>query len=405
MEKNQIICRSGLIFGVVLGLVPIAHAQVKPDDIDRSTIRPGARALGMGGSYLIAVDDASAAVWNPAAIAQAKRVTLPLSLAARTDNIDVNKISNLVNGLRDLGDEVKNSSPLGAVARVQGAFNDVYGFARDAGATPGGAPAKLTASVVPLVGISFSNYGIVASSGDFADARIGVTGTTQGSRTINANAGGLALSAISIPFAHSFKTKTGMDIGTFGVSAKYMRADYAATNFLASEGINAQTQIPGDISGTTYNHANDNAFDIDLGYISPEFPKMYGARAAVAIRHVLSPKFSLNSRTNVNGNNVGDTRFDFRQRPQIDVGVAVPKVVPKTLFAAELHNISGVNGGNLTFHLGAEYKVNRQVAVRAGLDDNKIVGGLGFNFGPSRLDVAVGTKFQERFALGLSTVF
>lgn len=398
MKQNQMMWKVGLVCGTALVLAPLAQAQVLPGDIDRSTIRPGARALGMGGSYLIAVDDASAAVWNPAAIAGTKRMTFPLSIAARTDNIDVDKISDLVNGIGDLSDEVENNPALSSVANVQSAFNDVYRFARDAGAQPGGAPARLEASVVPLIGFSAKNYGLTVHSGIFADARLGVTGTTVGNRTVAANAGGLALSAVSVPYAQEFTDKKGVSIGTFGISAKYMRADYAAANFSANEIIDS-------VTGTTYDHDSDSAFDVDLGYISPSFPKLYGARAAVAVRHVLSPKFSFSSDTNVNGTTVAPTNFSFKQRPQIDVGVAVPNAVPRTLFAAELHNLSGTNGGDLSFHLGAEYAINRQFAVRAGLDDDKIVGGLGINLGPTRLDVAVGTNLQERFALGLSTIF
>ena len=405
MNELKLFCQMGMACGVVLGASSLAQAQIKPDSIDRSTIRPGARALGLGGSYLIAVDDASAAVWNPAAISGARRITVPLGVAARTDNVNVDNIVSLARGIGDLADAVDDGTGGGTVGSVRGAFDDVFRFARDAGARDGGAPARLNASVVPLFGASFQNYGITIHSGIFADLRLGTVGTQTGNRTINADAAGLALSTVSVPYARSFKTKKGVNIGTFGVSAKWMRADYAATTFVASEGVNPQTGVIGDISGTTYDRSDDTAFDIDLGYISPAFPQFYGAKAAVAVRHLLSPEFRFRSETKFNGNTVAPTNLSVRQRPQIDVGVAVPNAVPKTLFAAELHNLSGANGGDLSFHLGAEYALNNQFAFRAGLDDDAVVGGVGIKFGPTRLDVAVGTQFQERFAVGLTSMF
>ncbi len=390
-----------------LAMASVASAQVDPSTIDRSTIRPGARALGMGGAYLLGSGDAAASIYNPANIAGSSSKGISLSGAARTDNLGFSEAANLVNSISDLGDQADlGGLSFNDVAAVQGSFNDLYNIARNAGATPGGATARVRASAAPLLGLSLGNFGVMLSSSDFADAQLSTTGALPGSRSVTTNAGALALSTLSVPYGRSFQTGGGRNIGTFGVAAKITRGDFAAARLLATEGTNPQTGVTGDVTGATFGNDNQTAFDLDLGYISPAFPKLYNARAAVVVRNLLSPRFDFLSPTRVNGVPVASTPFGVRQRPQIDLGIAAPqiKLLPLTV-AAELHNITGENGGDLSFHLGAEYRLNGRFAFRAGVDDGDIVGGLGVNFGSTRLDFAVGANLQDRLAIGLNSSF
>ena len=364
--------------------------------------------MGMGGAYLLGNGDAAASIYNPANIARSSSKGISLSGAARTDNLKFSDASNLVNSIADLGDQADlGGSGFNDVAAVQGSFNDLYNIARDAGATPNGlSTARVRASAAPLLGLSLGHFGVMLSSSDFAEAQLITTGALPGSRAVTTNASVLALSTLSVPYGRSIQTGKGRDIGTFGVAAKLTRGDFAAARLLATEGTNPQTGVVGDVTGATFGNDNQTAFDLDLGYISPAFPKLYGARAAVVVRNVLSPRFDFLSPTRVNGVPVASTPFSVRQRPQIDLGLAAPqiKLLPLTV-AAELHNLTGENGGDLSFHLGAEYRLNNRFAFRAGVDDGDIVGGLGVNFGSTRLDFAVGANLQDRLAIGLNSSF
>ncbi len=406
--KRELLALTGLACGLMATLAPAANAQVNPQTIDRSTIRPGARALGMGGAYLLGGGDAAASIYNPANIASSHSTGISTSVATRTDNVDFSDTLKLFDSISDLGDQADlGGSGSNDVATVQGSFNDLYNIARDAGATPGGLPARVRASAVPMLGISAGGFGITAYSGIFTDAQLAVSGVAPGSRGVTTNGSVLALSTLAIPYGRSFKTSKGADIGTFGISAKLMRGDFAAARLLATEGVNPQTGVLGDVTGATFARDDDTAFDLDLGYISPAFPKLYGARAAVVVRNVLSPSFDFLAPTQVNGVPVASTPFNVRQKPQLDLGVAVPKIglLPLTV-AAELHNVTGANSGDLSFHVGAEYRLNRLLALRAGVDDGELVGGLGFNIGSStRLDLAIGANLKERVAIGFSAGF
>jgi hypothetical protein len=372
-------------------------APLGPDALNRSEIRPGARALGMGGTSLLAVDDASAAAWNPAAVLRSSRFSVTASAVGRTDNVNVQDIQDVADDIQDLVDVLDTSSP--QVSDVQPAFNSVYNFAIKSGANVGGNPARLTGTVTPVVGASFGSYGIVTHSGLIGDATLGVTGTAVGTRTLSGNSGALALSTVAIPFARPLRVAgpARTDLGTIGVSLKFVRADYAAATFTANEASNT-------ITGISFDRVSDQRPDLDIGYITPTLPKYFNAQGAVVIRNLLSPRFSLPQTVSgsfgavppVGGN------FNFRQRPQIDAGVLVPIPNHPAIVAAELHNLTESNGGNMSIHIGGEYRVHRMLALRAGIDRNQLVGGFGLSLGPARLDLAVGTNVQERFALGFT---
>ena len=68
----------------------------------------------------------------------------------------------------------------------------------------------------------------------------------------------------------------------------------------------------------------------------------------------------------------------------------------------ELHNLSGTNGEDLTFHIGGEYRIWKYAALRAGYDADRFVAGVGFFAGPVRLDIAAATEPLRRIYAGLS---
>jgi hypothetical protein len=113
--------------------------QIGPRFLDRSFQRPGARALGMGGAYLLATDDATAVAWNPAGLVNLKRFTLPIEVAGRA-NFDVRDVTDLIDDLETIRDQTDVANPADAIAAIQNAFNRVRDFARRSSDRRGRAP-------------------------------------------------------------------------------------------------------------------------------------------------------------------------------------------------------------------------------------------------------------------------
>lgn len=176
-----------------------------------------------------------------------------------------------------------------------------------------------------------------------------------------------------------------------------MRADYLAADFNADEA--SQT-----VTGTTYDRADDSNFGLDLGYVSPNLVKgkAFDVQGAVSVRNVISPKFNLQTTGQDDLGNTVALDGSFKQQMQVDVGARAASRLYRTAGFVEVHNLTKKNGGDTTFHIGAEYVPMKIVALRAGFDDSKLTAGLGLKFAGARLDLAVSQKPQERFALGLT---
>ncbi len=71
----------------------------------------------MGGAYLLATDDATAVAWNPAALVNAKRFTLPAEISGRT-NFNVQDVKDLVDSLKDIRDQIGPSPNLQVLAKA-----------------------------------------------------------------------------------------------------------------------------------------------------------------------------------------------------------------------------------------------------------------------------------------------
>ncbi|MGI4790751.1 MAG: conjugal transfer protein TraF [Janthinobacterium lividum] len=398
---------------IALGAGGAAHAQtaptpapIGPSQIDRTQFRASARAMGMGGTDLLLMGDVSSAAFNPAAIAFAGPSSESNTAAGSTSNVNVNKINDLSNGIKDLGDQFNNSNS--SLAGVRDAFQKIYNFATGAGANESGSPADLTANLAPLIGVNVRNVGIVAYGSlsakvelrAYNQASLGTNFTNLGSPSGAETAayGVLGLTNIAVPF--SIKTP----IGAIGISPRYVQASYAGAGFLANETSTANgfdtTGAPnGDIAGATYREVQQSKFDVDLGYISNPDP-LYHIRGAIAVHNLLSPTFHLPQRLNSSLGAVpasGD--FSFGMKPQVDVGGL--GAYHGVTYAAELHNLGSVNGGKRSVHLGLDYPVSRGFSLRGGYDQSRFVAGLGFGFGGVQIDLATSTDPQQQVALSL----
>lgn len=380
----------GVCAAVLLGVGTMGWGQqVGPKALDKSFARPSARALGMGGAYLLTVDDATAGVWNPAALVKGAR--LNLEVVGRT-NFDVQDITDLVDDLEDIRDQIDTDN----IAAIQDAFNRVRDWARRR--------PTLRASLAPIGGISSSNLGLFATSGVVLQTETQVDATNGAfglgalpSPNLYVRGGAIALSSIGIAYARSLPA--GLKLG---VAVRRVRADFAG--FLL--GATTDPNAPDPVLGQDFDRVDKSRFTADIGAIwePPVQPPLVKLRYAVVVRNALPVKFSLPA-VDLNGNPVPGYDFTFRLNPEIDLGV-LAQWRERTYAVLELHNTTSANGGDMTIHAGIEHWLAGNVfAVRVGYDDDKPVVGLGINLKFLRIDLATGPKPKERLAVGISLRF
>lgn len=403
-------CWIGRVVGLVmlLGVVSAGFGQqVGPKFLNRSFQRPGARALGMGGAYLLAADDATAIAWNPAALVNVKRLTLPVEISVRT-NFDVQDVKDLVDALKDIRDQIGPNPTLQTLAS---AIKEVRAFALKNGAVKGGAPTTLTASLAPVAGLTFGSYGLTLSSGAFTQVQVYVDQTNDpdpgdniplSGQSSNVYTIGGAVSVSSLGLAHSKRFPAGL---TIGISVRGVRADFQG--YAASAGVDdLNNPTDGDANGFAFARVHKNKFTFDIGALwePPVQPPMVKVRYAAVVRNLLPTKFNLPAK-DLNGNPIPGFDFSFRLNPEIDLGV-LAEWKGRTIGVFELHNLTSSNGGDMTVHAGIEHWLTGNVfAVRLGYDDDKPVFGLGINLKVLRVDLAAGFKPKERAAIGISLRF
>ncbi len=384
MRWWMVICAAVLLSGGTMGW----GQQVGPKVLDKSFARPGARALGMGGAYLLVVDDATAGVWNPAALVEGARFNL--EVVGRT-NFDVRDITDLVDDLEDIRDQIDTDN----IAAIQDAFNRVRDWARRR--------PTLRASLAPIGGISSSNLGLFATSVVVlqAETQLDVPGAfgldPLPSLNLYVRGGAIALSSIGIAYARSLPA--GLKLG---IAVRRVRADFAG--FLLGATTDPTALDP--VIGQAFDRVDKSRFTADIGAIwePPVQPPQMKLRYAAVVRNALPVKFSLPA-VDLNGNPVAGYDFTFRLNPEIDLGVLV-QWRDRTYAVLELHNTTSANGGDMTVHAGIEHWLAGNVfAVRVGYDDDKPVVGLGINLKFLRIDLATGPKPKERLAVGISLRF
>ncbi|MCS7254500.1 MAG: conjugal transfer protein TraF [Armatimonadota bacterium] len=363
--------------------------EVGPKTIDRSFQRPGARALGMGGAYLLATDDATAVAWNPAALGRAKRLSIPVELTGRT-NFDVQDAEDIVDDLEAIRDQIGIDN----IDAIRGAFNRVRDF--------GQKYPTMSSSITPIAGLSFGRFGLCALSGAIAkvDTRVDSATGEFGLdplplQNLYARGGAMVLTSIGLAYAHPFRGGV-----TAGLTLRGVRADFAG--FLL--GATTDTTAPDPIIGEDFDRVDKTRFTVDVGLLwePPVQPPATKLCYAAVVRNLLPTKFDLPATSN--GASVAGYDFSFRLNPQIDIGV-LAKLRGQTTGVLELHNITSSNGGDMSLHAGIEHWLGNTFAIRVGYDDDRFVFGLGINLKFIRVDLASGFKPRERLAVGVSLRF
>lgn len=395
MRRSVVVC----VLVSVLSIMAVGFGQqLGPRFMDRSFHRPGARALGMGGAYLLATDDATAVAWNPAALVNVKRFTLPVEIVGRT-NFDVRDIQDLVDDLETIRDQTDVDDLQQVIAAIQNAFTRVQNFARSR--------PTLRASLLPFGGLSFGNFALTANSeaivqvDTWVDTNSDPIGVSGGAPLPTPNlyfrGGAIALTSVGIANAHSLPA--GL---TLGITVRYVRADFAGF-FGGATTNNIFARDP--VIGQDFDRVDEAKFTFDIGAIwePPVQPPMWRIRYAAVVRNVLPMKFNLPATSN--GIPRPGFDFSFRLNPEIDLGV-LAAWKERTIGVLELHNVTQTNGGKRTIHVGVEHLLGGDVfAVRVGYDDDKPVLGLGINFKLLRIDLASGLRPKERAAIGISFRF
>lgn len=363
--------------------------EVGPKILDRSFQRPGARALGMGGAYLLATDDATAVAWNPAALGKAKRFSIPIELTGRA-NFDVRDVKDITDDLETIRDQITIDN----IDAIRKAFDSVRNIARKY-------PTML-GSVVPIGGVSFGRFGVSITSGAIVkvDTRLDSATGEFGlpplpTPNLYARGGAMALTSVGLAYAHTFKGGI-----TAGLTLRGVRADFAG--FLL--GATTNSSAPDPIIGTDFDRVDKTRFTFDVGMLlePPVQPPATKVRYAAVVRNLLPTRFDLPATSN--GNPVGGYNFSFRLNPQIDAGVLV-ELRGRTIGTFELHNITSSNGANMSLHAGIEHWLGNMFAIRCGYDDDGFVFGLGINLKFMRIDIASGFRPRERLAGGVRLTF
>ena len=238
-----------------------------------------------------------------------------------------------------------------------------------------GHPATLAVQLDPVIGASLGGrWGIIVESAVQSVDKLYVGTDGNGYHTLGVAGGAIGITSVGIPFA--------VPIGgiTYGFTPKYIRADYIGY------GLSGVTDDPSGTAPTSSStpYAGKGTFDLDAGATASIIPNLL--TGSVVVRHVIAPTLALDT-------------YSLRLSPEFDLGVAA-KYMGFNGYA-ELHNISGANGGGITDHFGVERWFGSLLALRAGIDDGKLVYGAGIGLAWVHLDLAAGANITQRAGLSM----
>lgn len=368
--KRGLYLAGAAVFAAIVSATGAAHCQspLKPSDFDLAYTVGSPTAEALGGAYLLSMKGPEAGAANPSRVNYDRKSEVTLSAVASTSNIDVNKTEALINQLNDLNNSAKDDE-----AAAENTFNDVYNYAVGAGAGSGH-PATLAVRLDPVIGASLGGrWAIVAESSIQSVDKLYVGTDGSNYRTVSVSGGAIAISSVGVPFA------APVDGVTIGLTPKYIRADYIGYGL---SNLSDDPMVNSTSSSTPY--ANKGTFDLDAGATAPVVPGM--VTGSVVVRHLLMPDLPMDG-------------YSLRLNPEADLGFLATYMGFNGY--AELHNISGANGGGITDHLGVERWFGSLLALRAGLDDGKFVYGAGLGLAGFKLDLALGANASQRAGLSL----
>jgi len=339
----------------------------------------------MGGAFMSVANDATAAMWNPAGVAQLGGFESSFGLTGQTDNLNVEALEEVGDGLEEALEQIS----------FRLAFESVRDYARATGeqfTTFAGGP-MVALNVGPYLAIN--GYGDIYARLGLQDGGARVYGGQNFSHSVDLS--GAALGIGNAAVATAFKLPKGYVLGVTGrqMFVYYQPAFYSVFYDYGRDDLDYNYN---DVKDRPVNESSDDdALAVDIGLMRHR----PGGRMGLVIRNVNEPEIELD---NPNRDVAGQPpRLKLKFEQQVDFGASWSD--GRATMSLEAHNLTGANDQPLTMHFGLEHRFGDFVTLRGGLNDKTWVGGLGLMLGPIKLDVATGPHYEKYAALGLRLDF
>jgi hypothetical protein len=362
----------------------------------------GPRALGMGGASVAAVNDSTAVYWNPAALADFRRVDIRIPVdAGLADHMGLKDTWSRIN---DINDQVQ--------AHDTAAINETIKLLKDLDKPNTGADIDASAGLLISIPIAKSAIAISALGLGYAGLyptvdtlHLGsdplVPGTFVGNNDTAVTGIGIIAREPAVSFATSFADKVFI-----GANAKMIYADtYVNSNILTSNTFNTF------IDDLKNSKTSSNKASIDAGILVAPIPTV---RIGVVGRDLNSPSFPVEGMI-AQKQGTGDVimvagKDEVKLDPQYRAGVAWTPFKTFTVAADyDLTKNKTLTPGyeNQTVAIGLEKTfLSEYFNVRLGANKNTAdssektvyTGGIGLRFFALRLDLAGAYDFDKRQA-------
>jgi hypothetical protein len=390
--------KHGIILLVMVFLLAPAMAQA----VQFSIVGP--RALGMGGASVAAVNDSTAVYWNPAALADFKKVDIRVPVSAAIhDHIGLRDTMKKIN---DINAQVQAHDPA--------AINEMITLLNDLNKPDTGADVDASAGL--FVSIPFSKSAIAISALGLGYAGLFPTIDTVNVNPLfgppvpidfvgNNNSAVTGIGIVTVEPAVSFATSFGEKL-FIGANVKMIQA----STYLYSQNIRTG-DFSNFISNLNNSETRSNKPAVDAGIL---FAPIKSLNLGVVGRNLNSPKFPLNGLAAVESGApqgvtiLSKTGEELELERQYRAGIAWKPFSHLTVSADyDLSKNKTLTPGfeDQTVAAGVELTLPKEiVSFRGGLykntaDSNSNVvytAGLGFRIFAVRLDLAGAYDFDKR---------
>ena len=290
-------------------------------------VRPGTKAMGMGGAFTAIADDLTCVFWNPAGLVQTGLFDLDISIAAGGENIE--NIQNLYQLYQAL--EEKNYSAAEELAEK---------IAPPMGLEP-------TLSVAIGLARRFAISG--ALQADFSVETFNLESSSS-PPYVEIEDVETALLPIYLSLAHRVSENLSL-----GLNLKYIQAARHSSHFkIFADGTTETISEVGGYSEPAI------SFDIGALYQKEKSPFSWG----IMVENVVEPE--------LNFPDISGELSSMRLSRSVNLGISL-RPVPFLTLAADAHNLLT---NDTTYHVGAEVDL-KLIKLRAGFNNGNLTLGAG----------------------------